>query len=133
MINEMAKYLSDCPYLDGETVNVNYLKRENAAVSLEMTKERSAVREYADGGALRGVTFVIALRGRLVGSEALLASERCQKIEEWIEEQSLSGNLPQSHLGKPVVDLKVVKGFETATVYGDRVRYEAEIEVIYYI
>ena len=133
MINEMAKYLSGCPYLDSETVNVNYLKKETAAVSLEMTKERSVVREYADGGALRGVTFVIALRGRLVGSEALLAAERCQKIEEWIEEQNRSGNLPQLDLGKPAIDLKVVKGFEATTVYGDRVRYEAEIEVIYYI
>ncbi len=133
MISSLARYISDCPYLDGEKVNVNYLKKENASISLEMTKERSLIREYADGGTLKGITFVLALRMPFIESEGVRNSEKCQKIEKWIEEQNSKGCLPKLNGTETVISLRLKKGFAPGGVYGNFARYEAEIELIYYI
>lgn len=133
MISSLAKYISDCPYLDGEKVNINYLKKEKAAVSLEMTKERSLVREYIDGGTLKGITFVLALRMPFAEGEGLRNSEKCQKIEKWIEEQNSGGHLPKPNSGETAISLTIKKGFAPESFYGNFARYEAEIELIYYI
>lgn len=135
MIIEVAKYLSGCPYMAGERVCVNYLGKEDASASLEMTKKRETVREYADGGILKAASFVLALRESfgIDEDESKRTAEKCQGIEKWIEEQNLKGNLPVLAGGEIAVSVGVSKCFEIVRTDTAMARYEAEIEVIYYV
>lgn len=135
MIIEVAKYLSACPHLAGRGVSVNYLDKEEASASLEMIKKRNTVREYADGGVLKAAVFTLALRENFgIGEdESARIAEKCQGIEKWIEEQNLKENLPVLAGAEIAVSVGVSKCFEIVRTDTLAARYEAEIEVIYYI
>lgn len=135
MIIEVAKYLSDCPCMAGERVCVNYLDKGDASASLEMTKSRETVREYADGGILKATNFVLALRESfgIDENESKRIAEKCQGIEKWIEEQNLKGNLPVLAGSESVISIGVSKCFEIVRTDTVTARYEAEIEVVYYV
>ncbi len=134
MLKQTADFIETCPYLGGQPVNVNYLDKGEASVSLEQLPRLRSVREYSDGGALKGQSFVIALNEAFgTGEEdSVLISQKCQSIEKWLEEQNLSGNLPVLGDGAVAVSLGVTKQFAPVRTNGISARYEAEIEVIYY-
>ena len=62
MLVEVAKYLSACPELEGRQVCINHLAENEESVSLEVSGSRDSVKEYADGGVMRGVTFILSIR-----------------------------------------------------------------------
>lgn len=134
MITKIADFISGCPYLEGAYARVNCLDREVGSVSVEMTKNKRSVREYADGGGLEALTFVIALReGFDVGeAENRRIAEKCSLFEKWIEEQNINGCLPEFEDGRTVASVGLSSCFELARTDNISARYEAEIEVIYY-
>lgn len=134
MILKIAKFLSACPYLMGERINVNFLAQSDAAVSIMMTQTRKTVKEYADGGRLDAAVFVLALRESfgVDDSENKRIAEKCSNIERWIEEQSLSGSLPELAKDEAMAAIGIVKSFHMVRTDSMSARYEAELEVIYY-
>lgn len=133
MIVEMAKYLSSCPFFDGERVELNYLDCKIGAASVEMKESKNIVREYADGGVLMAAVFKLAVRGGfgLLDEESRQLADRLCRIEKWIEEQNLIGNLPGFEAAVKAVSVGVVKCFCIERTDGNSARYEAEIELIY--
>ncbi len=134
MIIKLAEFVSGCPYLQGRTVGVNCLEKSYGSVSVEMTKSKRTIREYADGGALKTSTFVLALREAFgVGdAESRRIAEKCSLVEKWIEEQNVNGFLPKLDGGVEIVSVGVSKCFELVHTDGISARYAAEIEVAYY-
>ena len=134
MIAKVAEFLSGCPYLYGETVNINYLDKADGAISLGMSQKSVSLKEYSDGGALKGVFFILSLCKEFGPSfaENTRISENCESIENWVEEQNLKGNLPKLDGGREVVSIGVSKRFGLVHTNRIAARYEAEIEVIYY-
>ncbi len=134
MLIEMAKFLSDCPELSGSQVCINYLAEGEGSVSLEVSGSREGVREYADGGVMRGVTFTLAIRSGFGISQPQNCDieEKCRKIEKWIEEQNLKGILPVLQGSDRAVSIGVARRFLIASTKDYMARYEARIELIYY-
>ncbi len=133
MLAKMADYLSGCPELLDSRVCVNYLAEGDGAVSLQILGDRSSVKEYADGGAMRRATFNLAIRSMFGISQPQNCdiAEKCEKIEKWIEEQNLRGNLPVLDGDLHAVSVGVKKCFEIADTKDFLARYEAQIELIY--
>ncbi len=133
MITKMAEYLSACPVLDGRRVFVNYLAEEEGSMSVEVSGSRSRVREYADGGIMRGITFTLSIRDNFAvsQSENRGIAEKCRGIEKWVEEQNLKGNLPALDEACLAVSVGISKCFEVAGTKDFSARYQAEIELIY--
>jgi hypothetical protein len=134
MIVEVAEFLSSCPHLMGERVNVNFLGKNQGAVSLEMLQKNRVVRTYADGGSLRAATFLLALRENfgLGNVESTKISKKCNDIVAWVQEQSQGEKFPKTQMGATIVSIDVPKGFEAVRADNIVARYEAEIEVVYY-
>lgn len=134
MIIKLAEFVSGCPYLQCRTVGVNCLEKSYGSVSVEMTKNKRTIREYADGGALKMFTFVIALREAFAvgNTESRRIAEKCSLVEKWIEEQNINGFLPKLDGEVETVSIGVSKCFELVHTDGISARYAAEIEVAYY-
>ncbi len=135
MITEMAKYLSACPALEGREVSVNYLAKDIGSVSVEVTGSHDKIKEYADGGSMRSITFALLIRDNCGISQAENSdiAEKCQKIENWVEEQNLKGNLPVLKNCGHSVSVGISKCFEIAETQDFSARYKADIELIYLI
>ena len=134
MLVEVAKYLSACPELEGRQVCINHLAENEESVSLEVSGSRDSVMEYADGGVMRGVTFILSIRDDFGVSqpESCDIARRCAKIEKWVEEQNLMGNLPVLEGSAKSVSLGVARCFEIVSTRDFLARYEMQIELIYY-
>ncbi len=132
MISKLASFISECPVFLAEAVNTNFLGKRVGSASLEATKNKRAVREYADGGALICYSFVLALRESFgfgdLDSQRI--SDKCSAIENWIEEQNISRDALERCVGTEVVSIGVSKCFEMVKSDGALARYEAEIEVV---
>ncbi len=134
MLVEMAEFLSNCPYFEGEKICVNYLGPEMGTYSLERVSGKTEKKPYADGGELCSDRFILSVRVRYPSPLPLTleVQERCQKIEGWIEEQSCLGTLFSSKMGETVISCDVTEKFAAIRSEGNDVRYEAQLEVKYY-
>ncbi|MBR5155163.1 MAG: hypothetical protein IKW62_01600 [Clostridia bacterium] len=134
MIIEVAEYLSACPVLEGRRVCVNYLAEDEDSISVEVAKSRNSVKEYADGGKMRGITFTLSIRDNFGISqmENKEIAEKCREIENWVEEQNLKGNLPVLKGNDLSVSVGISKCFEIVETKDFSARYQADIELIYY-
>jgi len=133
MLNETAKFLSQCPYLENAAVKVNYLDTTPFACALLMTGVDVLLKQYADGGEKRSVRFKIAVRQEYSGANTCNenSAKRCERIEEWIKAQSYLGNLPKADNGKVPLSIVLEKGFEITLTGSVDARFEAEIKVVY--
>ncbi len=133
MLIKMATYLSRCPELSGRRVCVNYLAEAEGSVSLEISNSQSSVKEYADGGVMRTLSFTLSIRDSFGISQVdnCETARMCQGIERWIEEQNLMGNLPELEKGLCSVSVGVSKCFEIVQTKDFLAKYSAELELIY--
>ena len=135
MIVEMANYLSGCPALRGRQVCVNYLGDGDGSVSLEVASSRENIKGYADGAVMRGITFILVLRDgfALSQSQNTEIARMCEEIEGWVEEQNLKGLLPDLLDGAQAISVGIARCFKIAQTRDFSARYEAQIELIYYV
>ena len=132
MIARLSEYISACPYFEGRGIKLNYLDKEIGSVSLEMTKNKKVLRNYADGGSLEQNVAVLALReGFGIGdNENQSTFRKCKQIEKWIDEELFEIKETGPCDDGVIVFVKVLKPFEIVRTEGNFARYEAEIEVV---
>ena len=132
MVARLAEYISLCPYLEGSKLRVNYLDKEIGSASLEMATEQKTLRNYADGGRLERMVFVLALReGFGMGDfENQRAVMKCKEIEKWIEKEPWEESAAEIVEDSLLVWAKLLKPFRLVRTEGSFARYEAEIEVV---
>ncbi len=134
MIEKTAEYLSQCPFLDGAAVRVNYLNEKPFAVSLRMKSASPVVKKYADGGQMCECRFVLELRQVYCGAdnENIAAAQRCRDIEGWLGSQNSAGIFPELKGGEKPLSLTVEKSFEISHIGNIDARFEAELSLVYY-
>ncbi len=133
MIEETVKYLSQCPYLADAGIKVNYLEGKPTAFALRMKATDPVVKRYTDGGGVFEERFILALRQEYSGADKYnrAAAKRCEDIEEWIEQQNQSGNLPDLGQGATTFSLTVEKSFNAEPSGSVDARFEAELRLVY--
>lgn len=133
MIEETAKYLSQCPYLADAGIKVNYLEGRPTAVALRMKTTDPVVKRYTDGGGVFEARFDLAIRQEYSGADKYnrAAAKRCESIEQWIEQQNQTGNLPDLGQGTTTLSLTVEKSFDAKPSGSVDARFEAELRLVY--
>ncbi len=133
MIEETAKYLSQCPYIADAGIKVNYLEGKPLAFALRMKASSPMVKRYTDGGGVFETRFILAIRQEYSVADKYnrVAAKRCEDIEGWIAIQNELGNLPD--LGKSInpLSLTVEKSFTAEPTGSVDARFEAELRLVY--
>lgn len=134
MIEKTAEYLSQCPFLDGTAVKVNYLSEKPFAASLRMKSASPVVKRYADGGQVCECRFALELREVYCSAdnENIAAAQRCRDIEGWLASQNSAGIFPELGVGEQPLSLTVERSFEIVHIGNVDARFEAELSLIYY-
>ena len=129
MTEKLCEFLSGCPQLGGRVININYLGSENGCCSIEDSGAATVVRSYADGGRRLRREFVFAIRGICGKSKRdnLAAARLCEAVAAWVENENLSGRLPEIDGAAEVS----ASGGEIASRGGLDARYEMKITVEY--
>lgn len=94
----IKEYIETCPLLDGDKINVDYLKDEVYSYSIDRTPTTPIIQKYVDGyGGRKQITFdftvTAPLSSRVVSN--LANSKFGEDFIDWIERQQMLRNLPQ--------------------------------------
>lgn len=94
----IKEYIETCPLLDGDQINVDYLKDEVYSYSIDRTPTTPIIQKYVDGyGGKKQITFdftvTAPLSSRVVTN--LANSKFGEDFINWVEEQQMLRNLPK--------------------------------------
>ncbi len=95
-ITAVRDFLCTCPMFENIILGVDYLSEHSGEAAVEGVAVPDVLREYTDGSALCGYSFVISARLPWVGDEndGIEAQKMFEQISMWLDESSEKGTLP---------------------------------------
>ena len=96
-IEKIKKYIETCPLLNGDKINVDYLKDEVFSYSIDITPSQPKVRNFTDGGSKKQITFDFTVTAPISSQSIvnLANSQFGEDFIEWIDEQERLRNYPE--------------------------------------
>ena len=87
MIESLRSYLSECPFLNGGRVNVDYIGTE-MTYSIDPLPCDPVIQRYVDGGAKKQFQFAFTSKEQYDEDARINIdnSEFFQKFEDWLEQ-----------------------------------------------
>lgn len=93
----IKEYIETCPLLDGDTINVDYLKDDIYSYSIDRTPTQPLVQRFIDGGGRKQITFDFTVTAPLSSMvvDNLVNSKFGEDFVSWIDSQNRKHNLPE--------------------------------------
>lgn len=93
----IKEFIETCPLLDGNKINVDYLKDEVYSYSIDRSPTQPVIQKFVDGGGKKQITFdftvTAPISSRVVTN--LANSKFGEDFIEWIEIQNNNKNFPK--------------------------------------
>lgn len=133
MISSVRKYLKQCPLLDKDTININYLEGAKVKYTLENVPCNPIVRRYSDGGTKRQFIFIFASRENYDSDvlENMNIAKFFEDMSDWIEQQNDKKNFPQFPEGNTPTAIEVVTGGYLMSSDQKTARFQMQIKITY--
>lgn len=96
-MEKIKEFIETCPLLDGDKINVDYLKDEVYSYSIDRTPTQPKVTKFIDGcGGKKQITFDFTVTAPISSKVVtnLANSKFGEDFVEWIETQQRIRNLP---------------------------------------
>lgn len=97
-IQLIKEYIETCPYLDGDKINVDYLKEDNYSYSIDQTPIQPEIKKFIDGrGGKKQLAFDFSVVAPISSQTIinLANSKFCEDFTEWVKEQNKNKNFPK--------------------------------------
>ena len=135
IIESLRDYFLGCSVLDKlRKINVDFLDSDELAYTIDPTPSVRDVKTYVDGSKLKQYNFVIASR-EFYGDDVAKNIENSgfyEELSDWVEQQSLVGNLPVLTGNKRAQEISVLTSAYLYYATEDRARYQLQLKLIYY-
>ena len=134
IIDAIKKHIEEnCELFKGKSLNVNCLGEKPQACVIEPTPCKPVLEQYTDGGSKRQITFCIATREFFDAEmqQNLKTQEFYEALENWIDKQNESNNLPKLEKGYEPVEYEVMNCGYLQDVTGNKARYQINLRLIY--
>lgn len=136
IIKALRDYISQCPYLYefNKGINVDYLDNDSTTYSIEEVPCEPIIKRYINGDTKRQYDFIFASR-ESYGADVFQNIENSGFYEDfsnWIEEESLKGNLPSLEGNKESLEIKVSTTGYAFQTDDNSARYQIQLKLIYF-
>ena len=93
----IKEYIETCPLLDGDKINVDYLKDEVYSYSIDRTPTQPLVKDFIGGGGKKQITFDFSVTAPLSSKVVtnLTNSKFGEDFIQWIETQNRNKVFPK--------------------------------------
>lgn len=132
LIDDVRKYVMDCPFLSDGRVNVDYLGAD-MGYSIDPLPCDPIVQKYIDGGAKKQFQFAFTSKEEY-DQDARINIENSgfyQHFEEWLEEKTFLEDFPDLGNGKIPVKLETLSSGYLYDINGENAKYRIECRLIY--
>lgn len=132
ILEYIRKFILKCPLLDGEMVNVDYIGT-NMSYSIDALPCDPILSTYVDGGKKKQFQFAFTSKEEYDEDVRVNIENSgfCEAFEEWLEKQSMLGELPDMEDGKSPVRFETLNRgylYDVEEVYA---KYRIECRLIY--
>lgn len=97
-MGKIKKWIETCPLLDGDKMNVDYLKDDINSYSIDRTPVNPEIKKFVDGnGGKYRIAFDFTVTAPW-GSQAIINltnSKFCDDFTDWVKTQDRRKNFPQ--------------------------------------
>ena len=134
IIENIKNYISTCPLLKGENINVNYLGAYPVSYTIDNLPEIPVIRRYCDGGTLRQYCFAFASRDGYDSNsiENMRVAEFFENFAAWIDEQNKNGVLPEMPDKKLIPEkIEVIKSGYVYDTARTSARFQVQLRLVY--
>lgn len=136
IIKALRDYISKCPclYEFNKGINVDYLDNNSTTYSIEEVPCEPIIKRYINGDTKRQYDFIFASR-ESYGADVFQNIENSGFYEDfsnWIEEESLKGNLPVLEGVKESLEIKVSTTGYAFQTDDNSARYQIQLKLIYF-
>lgn len=134
IIEGVEKFFLNCDVLKDGCLRVDFLGDRPVEYAIEVLPCDPVLKRYTGGDTVRQYLFAF-------GSREYYSQERLQNIEnssfyerfsDWVEEQSLAGNLPELPEGMEAQELKVLSSGYLFDGSMSNARYQIQLQLKYY-
>lgn len=89
-IHFIKEYIETCPYLDGDKIDVDYLKEDINSYSINQTPTNPIVEKYINGTSIKQIAFDFVVTAPISSKSIinLANSKFCEDFMEWVEAQN---------------------------------------------
>lgn len=132
LIDSIRAYIITCPFLNDGRVNVDYIGTE-MGYSIDPLPCDPIVQRYTDGGAKKQFQFAFTSQEEY-DQDARINIENSgffQAFDEWLEDQTFNGNLPELENGKIPAIIETLNSGYLYDVNGVNAKYRIECRLIY--
>jgi hypothetical protein len=136
IIKALRDYISQCPYLYefNKGINIDYLDNDSTTYSIEEVPCEPIIKQYINGDTKRQYDFIFASR-ESYGADVFQNIENSGFYEDfsnWIEEQSVKGNLPSLEGNRESLEIKVSTTGYAFQTDDNSARYQIQLKLIYF-
>lgn len=136
IIKALRDYISQCPYLYefNKGINIDYLDNNSTTYSIEEVPCEPIIKRYINGDTKRQYDFIFASR-ESYGADVFQNIENSGFYEDfsnWIEEQSVKGNLPSLEGNRESLEIKVSTTGYAFQTDDNSARYQIQLKLIYF-
>lgn len=134
IISRIRDWMADeCPCLEEfRELFVDYLSNGAEAYSLEVTPSDPIVKRFINGDTLRRKQFSFCSRVAYDCLDNLDTSEFFEDFQDWLEECTEEGQLPELKEGQEAMSIKALTDGYLYDNNGIRAQYRIQCEFIYY-
>ena len=111
IIESICEYMEACPLLDDlAAVLIDFLPENTMSLSIEPTPTETVAEWYLDGSSERQYQFVIATRFDYAEEIELQLNNSgfFEKLQEWMEDMTDAGDLPQLEGNRTATSIEAV-------------------------
>lgn len=132
ILEYIRRFVLTCPLLDGEIVNVDYIGT-NMSYSIDALPCDPVIKAYVDGGKQKQFQFAFTSKEQY-DEDIRVNIENSgfyEAFEEWLDEQSMLGNLPDMEGRKSPIRFETKNKGYLYDVEGVYAKYRIECRLIY--
>lgn len=132
LIDIVRLYILTCPFLSDGRVNVDYIGTD-MGYSIDPLPCDPIIQRYMDGGAKKQFQFAFSSQEEY-DQDARINIENSgffKSFEEWLEQQSFNGNLPELGEKKNPISIETLNSGYLYDMNGENAKYRIECRLIY--
>lgn len=133
IIKSIREYFKQCPLLEKQKINVNYLGAEPLSYSIEEIPEVQVLKKYTDGGELRQKLFTFSSRevfdSEVISNESI--SQFYEELAKWVEENNKKGIFPKMEEKFEPWHIEMLTSQYLMQEDGKTARFQMDFKLIY--
>lgn len=134
IIDSIRTFIISCPYLQEGAMGVDFLGEDPISYSIQSVPVQPIIKKYVNGDCEKQYVFTLSSR-ESYGADVIQNMENSgfyERFAEWLDEQTLEGNLPELKGNKSSIKIEALTTGYAFQTSEDTAQYQIQCRLVYF-